>query len=397
MDAKNQINKSRSTLFKRVLLAGLVFQSVAIGGAYATGRESVEYAAQYGTAGWLSVLATFTILTVFAFLIFELCRKFQIFDYRSLMKLLVGRAYFLYDILYLLLGTTIVGVLISAAGNIMKDTIGVPIWVTSILLIGIVAVVLFYGQALMEKFNSTGTVLLTLSFVLFATLVLVVRFDDLESVFAEGAAPLSSDATVWTAIKSGLVYGSLYLCIFPATMPVVRFERARSDSVWSAFNLGWLIAIPLFLTYFSLMSFYPDPDVMDSPIPWLTMLGAYGSWVVVIFGIVVGWTLIATAVGMIQGSLTRVSTNLEDLGRKPLSGWSRSLVAATVLIVAIIISQFGIIDLVATAYTAGAYGMLIIFGLPLLTRGVYLIFKRNAEAPKHSAVDDESATSKQSD
>lgn len=381
MDATNETMNSRPNHFKRVLLAGLVFQSVAIGGAYATGRESVEYAAQYGTLGWMSVLATFIILTVFAFLVFELCRKYRIFDYRSLMKLLIGRAYFLYDILYLLLGTTIVGVLISAAGNIMKDTIGVPIWLTSIALVVIVAIVLFYGQPLMEKFNSTGTVLLTISFVLFAILVFVARIDDLKAVFASGAAPLSPDASVWSSIGSGLVYGSLFLCIFPSTMPVVRFERRRSDSVWSAFNLGWLIAIPLFLTYFSLMSFYPDSSVMDSPIPWLTMLSEYGGWVIVIFGIVVGWTLLATAVGMIQGSLTRISTNLEDHGRKPLSGWSRSVVAAAVLIIAILISQFGIIDLVATAYTAGAYSMLIVFGLPLLTRGVYLIFFKKIDEP----------------
>lgn len=376
---------SSANIFKRVFLAGLVFQSVAIGGAYATGRESVEYAAQYGPKGWASIIATFVVITVFAFLIFELCRKYQIFDYRSVMKILIGKAYFLYDILYILLGTTIVGVLISAAGNIMNDTLGIRPWITSIALVVVVAVVLFYGQSLMEKFNSVGTILLTLSFMLFAVLVYSARWEEITSAFTSDMQPIAPGATTWSTIASGVVYGCLFLCIFPSTMPVVRFERSRSDSVWSSFNLGWLIAVPLFLTYFSLMAFYPDANVMNSPIPWLTMLAPYGGWVVVLFGAVVGWTLLATAVGMIQGSLTRISANLEDRGRRPLRGRTRSIVAVTILIVAILISRIGIIDLVARAYTAGAVAMLIVFGLPLVTRGVYLIFFKKVDEKTEKA------------
>ncbi|GAB3040879.1 YkvI family membrane protein [Sediminivirga luteola] len=366
--------QSSPGVFKRLFLGGLIFQSVAIGGAYATGRESVEYAARFGPQGWLSVLATFAILTVFAFLVFELCRKYQIFDYRSLLKLLVGPAHWLYDLLYLMLGLTIVGVLISAAGNIMHDTLGIPSWVTSVALVVIVAVVLFYGQELMEKFNSTGTILLTAGFVLFAVLVLSTRADEMVETMTSGAPPLNPESTLWDTIRSGLVYGALYLVIFPSSMPASRYKRSRSDAAWAAFNLGWLIAVPLFLTFFSLMSFYPDADVMESPIPWLSMLSGYGNWVVVVFGLLVGWTLLATAVGLIQGSLTRISVNLEDFGRRPLSARTRGITAVVVLVAALLISRLGIIDLVAQGYTAGAYGMLIIFGLPLLTRGVYLIF-----------------------
>lgn len=373
--------QSKPGIFKRLFLAGLIFQSVAIGGAYATGRESVQYAARFGAQGWLSVLATFALLTVFAFLVFELCRQYQIFDYRSLLKLLIGPAHWLFDLLYLLLGTTIVGVLISAAGSIMAQTIGVPEWITSVLLVVIVAVVLFYGQRVMEKFNSTGTILLSLGFVLFAVLAISSRSDELVAALQSGAPAINPDDTACDAVVSGLIYGGLYLVIFPAAMPACRFKRSRSDAVWSSINLGWLIAVPLFLTFFSLMSFYPDPEVMESPIPWLSMLAGYGDWVVVIFGILVGWTLLATAVGMIQGSLIRISANLEDMGREPLSRRARGITAAAVLVVAILISQVGIVDLVATGYTAGAYGMLLIFGLPLLTRGVFLIFfKKHDEA-----------------
>lgn len=367
--------QNRKSLFSRVLLAGLIFQSVAIGGAYATGRETVQYAARFGSYGTLSVIATFALLSIFAFLVFELCRKYEIYDYRSLLKLLIGRAYWLYDFLYLLLGLTIVGVLISASGSILLETLGVPSWVTTVGLVIIVAIVLFYGQAIMERFNSLGTILLTAGFILFAALVLGARSDDVLRAMAESVPPLNPSDNAWSAIGMGLIYGSLYLCIFPSTLPVVRFTTSRSDTLWSAFNLGWLIAVPLFLTYFSVMAFYPDDTVMDAEIPWLVMLSGYGPWVVVVFGILVGWTLLATAVGMIQGALTRISASLVAVGRPALSGRKRGAAAAATLLIAVLISLFGIIDLVAMGYTAGAWGMLIVFGGPLLTRGVWLITK----------------------
>ena len=38
----------------RMILPGIILQSVLIGGGYATGREIVEYGAKFGAMGWLS-------------------------------------------------------------------------------------------------------------------------------------------------------------------------------------------------------------------------------------------------------------------------------------------------------------------------------------------------------
>jgi uncharacterized membrane protein YkvI len=43
---------NRATL-KRVVLPGIILQSVLIGGGYATGREIVEYGAKFGANGWV--------------------------------------------------------------------------------------------------------------------------------------------------------------------------------------------------------------------------------------------------------------------------------------------------------------------------------------------------------
>ena len=50
-------NSVFTTTWGRILLPALIFQSVAIGGAYATGREIVEFGAKYGALGWAGPVA----------------------------------------------------------------------------------------------------------------------------------------------------------------------------------------------------------------------------------------------------------------------------------------------------------------------------------------------------
>ncbi|MDZ7649475.1 MAG: hypothetical protein U5K54_21260 [Cytophagales bacterium] len=46
-------------ILKRIVLPGIILQSVLVGGGYATGREIVEYGAKFGATGWVSGLAIF--------------------------------------------------------------------------------------------------------------------------------------------------------------------------------------------------------------------------------------------------------------------------------------------------------------------------------------------------
>lgn len=360
----------------RILLPALIFQSVAIGGAYATGREAVEYGGKYGALGWLAGVALFTGLTVTACLMFELARKFGLFDYRNLLKKLVGPLYWIFDVLYVMLALVIIGVLVSATGEILKTTLGLNYWIGVVLVVVLVSIVNYYGEGVIERFNGLGTVLLCLGYVLFAVLAISSNWDQMLNTLATGDHSLHPGVSLWEVVRTGLVYAGLYLVIFPATLFTIRRQRRTSDSMVSGVVLGVLIVVPWFLTYFSLMGFYPDPKVLEAPLPWLAMLQGHGFWVTVVFGILVGWTLFATAIGLIHATLQRVSQNLVDFGRAPLGRRSSGLITALTLVIAILLARVGIIDLVAKGYTAGAYAMIAILGIPLLIRGTYLIVTR---------------------
>ncbi len=62
MKARNDYGKQKNFFdgaFGKLILPGIVLQSVLIGGGYATGREIVEYGAKFGAMGWLAGVGTF--------------------------------------------------------------------------------------------------------------------------------------------------------------------------------------------------------------------------------------------------------------------------------------------------------------------------------------------------
>ena len=109
-----------------------VFQSVLIGGGYGTGREAVEYVSQAGPmGGLLAVCCFFLAITLVLLVTFEFARTFQTFDYRHFFKELLGPAWFLFEILAVLLFLLVLAVVISAASTMAYDWLRIPVPMTT--------------------------------------------------------------------------------------------------------------------------------------------------------------------------------------------------------------------------------------------------------------------------
>ena len=61
-----------------------------IGGAYATGREIVEYGAKFGAMGVWSIVAIGAGFSLIAVLAYEFARLYRVYDYRHFVKRLIG-------------------------------------------------------------------------------------------------------------------------------------------------------------------------------------------------------------------------------------------------------------------------------------------------------------------
>lgn len=360
----------------RALIPALMFQAVAIGGAYATGREIIEFGGIYGAYGWAAGVAMAIVGGVFGYLVYETARRHQLFDYRSITKHLIGKLYWLFDVIYIPFAILIIAVLSSATGNILRDTLGINYWVGIAIILLLSAVITLSGTNIIEKFNSIGTVLLMFGYVLFSMIVITTKWDQILEVFSTSNHSLKPDATLLDAFVIGAIYVGLGFVIYPSTLITVRRLRARRESAMAGVLTGGLYVVPWFLTFIALMAFYPSSTVFDAPVPWLVMLQDTSGGIILLYGILVGWTLVSTAVGLIQSIIVRIDTNLVEVKNKSLSTSSKTAIILSALILGAALAHFGIKDLISVGYMVGALALLLVFGLPLVIRGFKYFFPR---------------------
>lgn len=394
--------------FGKLVLPGIVLQSVLIGGGYATGREIVTYGARFGPRGWLAVAAIFVGFTVIAALTFEVARVFRVYEYKGFVQQLIGRAWPLFDLLFGLMAVLVIAVMASAAAEIMDETLGVPGLAGTAVIVAAVGALSYYGSRVIEAFKSVGTALLYLAYLAFGMLVLSERWGEVAAVFAgQTASYLGSAAPTPEVLGAGVLYVGYNLVAFPAVLFTLRRQASRREALVASVVAGLMMTLPFALTYLCLMAFYPSPEVLDAAVPWLPMLDSVGGGAVVaVFGVVMGWTLLETSVGLIHALLDRVDEDLkavgsgggEQTGPEPgeeasddgeaaaapadvpeeagLSRLQSGLLGAGILLAAAALSRVGIIALVARGYTFMGYLFIALFAVPLLTVGVWKLLGR---------------------
>lgn len=362
--------------FQQYVLPGIVFQSVLIGGAYATGREIVEYGARYGAMGIWSIVAIGMGFSLIAALAFEFARINRVYDYKGFVKRLIGPLWPVFDVVYVMMVIVTIAVVSAASGRVVEEVLGLSYWVGVGLVIVVVGALMAGGRSIIERFKTVGSVLLYVGFVVFAGLVLSQTWGNVETVFATGDVSYEGSVSLGAVLFTGILYVGYNLGVMPATLFVLDYQTTRRQTVCAGIIAGVLGTAPFILTYLAVLGSYPDPEVLDAPVPWLVMLGKVGgAGLVSVYAVVILWTLVETSTGMIHAVIHRIDANLEDLGRPVLTPLQAGILTVVVLIVAAILSRVGLIALVAKGYGAMAYAFLLLFALPLLTIGVVRIWR----------------------
>lgn len=365
--------------FARIVLPGIILQSVLIGGGFATGREIVEYGGRFGASGWISGMAIFVGFSLLATLTFEACRQWEVFDYKSLLKKLIGKGWIAYEVSYLILGILIIAVMASAAGEILNNTLGFNVWVGIVLIILLVGFLNYMGENFIARMKTMGTVALFGAYTIFGIVVFTSRADQIFEVFKGWNTSFTPEpASVLLLIWTGITYVGYNLAVYPSTFFTVKNIQTRKESITAGFIAGLLMTIPWFLTYVAVMAYYPSQEVLDASVPWLKMLEPFGASFVIIFGIVVGWTLVETATGIIHAFIGRIDADVFQKNKTHLSGGRKALISLVALIAAMLLAQVGIIDLIAKGYSYMAYAMILFYGLPLLVAAPKLMFKNQS-------------------
>ena len=347
----------------RLVLPGLAFKAVVIGGGYATGRELVEFFMPSGPLGglygMLLAMATWSVVCALTFL---LAFRLQAFDYQSFFRAILGRFDVTFEIVYFADLILVLSVFGSAAGAIGAAVLGLPLIVGTISLVLTVLVVCAAGQAAAEAVFKYVSVLLYGVYAIFLAL-------SLWSFSPQIAQGFATTAPTFGWIAGGLTYASYNVIGAVLILPVLRHLRSGRDAIISGLLAGPLAMVPAIIFFVCLVAFYPQ--VLSQPLPSDYVLNALGQPILhYIFQLMVFFALLECSVGFVQAFNARVDAFNARRGRKT-SRFIRALVPAVITFGSVFIaSTIGLVELIAQGYRAMAYAVMAIFLLPLFTLGV---------------------------
>ena len=219
---------------------------------------------------------------------------------------------------------------------------------------------------MIAKLETIGSVALFAAYFVFTFYVFGSKGDAIMQTFRDwNTSYMPAAPGIGILLWTGILYVGYNLAVYPASFFTFKDIQTRRESVIASIISGLMMTIPWFLTYFAIMAYYPDKSVLESTVPWLKMLVEFNPILIAVFGIVVGWTLIETATGMIHAFISRIETEAIEKGN-PLQNITKAYISLAALIASLILSQVGIIDLVAKGYTVMAYAMIAVYAVPLL-------------------------------
>jgi uncharacterized membrane protein YkvI len=369
-----------TTFYQRYLLPGLLFQAIIIGGGYATGRELIEFFMGAGPIGGLLGMAVATVIWSAVLAVsFELVRLTQSYDYKSFFTHLLGPAWFLYEIAYLMLLVLVISVVAAAGGEFLAEAYDLPRIAGTLGLIGAVAALVFLHGEMIEKVLAGAAIALFVVYIWLIGWSLLVFGPAIEHNFA--SVPVGSG---W--FLSGVTYSAYNVACIPAVFFGLRHIKRRREAIGAGLLGGPLAMLPGVLFFIAMMAFYPEIGKQAVPSNFLMnhldRISPNALWLHGLFEFSLLWTLVATGVGLLHAFNERIAHAYERRQRQ-LPRALRPLISLTIMVIAVYAAgAVGLVDLIAKGYGWLTWAFIAILVVPVLTVGVWQIQRRRPyEAP----------------
>lgn len=355
-----------TSVWRRWLLPGLVFQGVTIGGGYATGRELIEFFMPAGP--WGGLLGMAVAMAVFGAVLaasFELVRLTRSYDYKSFFTLLLGRGWVLFEIAYVLLLIIVMSVLGAAAGEIGNKTFGAPPLAGTLALMAIIGLLVFHGSALVEK--STAWIALAL-YAAYAALI-AWSLGAFGGQIAERFTAVPVGQGWFTA---GLTYAGYNLSSAVAVFFCVRHATGRRDALVAGALAGPITMLPGVLFFTAMMAFHPEIGGHSVPSAFL-LARLEAPWFALAFQLVVFGALINTGTPLLHAINERVAKVWEARGRAMPRALRPALSVGVMALSVFAASAIGLVALIARGYGWLTWAFIVLLVVPVLTIGVWKI------------------------
>jgi uncharacterized membrane protein YkvI len=365
--------EKRRNKFQRLVVPGLIFQSIVIAGGYGTGAELAEFFFPFGSLGGLIAMCTVTFLfwAVVCAVTFEFARIFKTYEYRSLFKKLLGPLWFLYEICYMVLLLIVLAVVVAAAGSNANEVFGVSEWIGVIIMALGVTYLVVMGTRVIEKVLSFWSYVLYAVYLVFMIMSFVKFGDKIAYQFGT----VREIGSGW--VLGGARYAFYNLGVIPLILFTTSDTKSRGEAIGSGLIAGAIGIIPAIMLFIAMAGQYPETASATVPV---NVVFRYLNirWLHIVFQIVLFGTLIETGSGFIKA----VSDRLEGQFSTPENPrkWLRSATAVVCVLLGIVVSTFGLTGLIAKGYGTITWGFFVLYVIPMLTWGVYKIVTQGKRA-----------------
>ena len=355
-----------SYLFRVLVIPSAVFLSVLFGAAYGSGREVVEFVSSNGPTGGLVAILTLVVThAVLLILSFELARLYKSYDYVSFFRVLLGKGWFLYEIV-ILVGLAIgLSIATTVGGTVLDDHFGIGALVGSLLILALIVFLNYHGRKLVEQSMMASVIAL---FVVLAVLIAQL-FDGHAGRVAKAFSDHPyQDGGIYTGLKYAIGGGG-YL---PLLLYCATGLRTRGEAVAAGLAAAAIAALPALVFHFTFMAGFPA--VVDQRLPAYWMFEQISTPFMLNAYVLVMFVLVAqTGVGLLQGLIERIDAWSRRRRERPLGRTGHGAIAGGAVIISTALGSMGIVALILRAYTVMFVSFIVVFVVPLLTYGVYLV------------------------
>lgn len=364
------VQANHPSAFQRFVLPGLAFKAVVIGGGYATGREIAEFFLPAGPWGGIAAMAVATaIWCVVCSVTFVFARRLRERDYRSFFRALLGRAWPVFEIAYLIFVVLILAVFGAAAGAIGAATFGVAPIVGTLCLMVAIALTTAFGNKSVERVFTWVSILLYGVYAAFVVFAITSFGDRISQTFAT--------AEGWNDgwLSGGLTYAGYNIIGAVVILPVTRHLTSDRDAIVAGMTAGPLAMLPAFLFFICMCAFVPA--IAGEALPSDYLLARLDQpWFRYLFQIMIFAALLESGTGAVHAVNERISTAWQARSRTALSTRARGAIALALLVVCMLIAdRVGLVALIANGYRALAYLLIAVYVVPLLTIGLWKLWK----------------------
>lgn len=362
--------------FSIYLVPGLVFQSVIVGGGYGTGREITEFFLVHGVlGGFFGMLISCLVWGAVLAVAFEFARITKSYNYKTFFQALLGRFWWLFEVIYLLIALLVLAVLGSAAGEIISQLLDVPAVIGVLTLMLFVGILTFFGSKLIERVFVGWSALLFFTYIALFASTFTNFHDEIMGHF--NAATITG---AWAV--DGVRYAAYNLNALAAVLFIVPRFMKTQHAVGAGLLAGVVAIVPGIFVFLTLLANYPG--VLAAPVPVIQVLSALNLvWLLVLFQVMLFGTFIETGTGIIHAVNERVANTFQS-NRKVFPQWLRAVIALSFLFIATFLAnEIGIISLIASGYGLLSYAYIAVVILPLLTVGLarVILNRRQQEQP----------------